>query len=261
MSARPERPLKVSVPDWMLGLTSNPEAVAMAQNLGFDGVEIALGKRPVNGHLAVDDDDTLTQYIDQWRTHQIGLVDVCLDILHVNCLMNDELARRWTVDGIRIANRLGVKVMLIPCAFQCGPVGRQIDDLGDVLRELAPDAEKAGVTFGIEDFLAAEDNVRVMNRARSDAVKVFYDVGNSDEHGYDVVREIRRLGRERICMLHLKDGKNFLGEGRIDFPQVIRAIRDIGYQGYLSLETPIPNGPMADGMRRNLAYIRALLGD
>lgn len=250
---------KISVPDWMLRLTSKPEAVALSEELGFEGLEVALGKRPVNGHLAVDDNDVLTQYVDQWRTHQIAFVDVCLDVLHVNCLMNDELGKRWTLDGIRLAQRLGVKVMLLPCVFTCGPIGAQVDLLGDVLRELSPHAEKAGVIFGIEDFLSAEDNIRLLTRSKSAAVKVFYDVGNSNEQGYDVVKEIRWLGKDRICMFHLKDGQNFLGEGRIDFPEVIRAIKDIGYQGFLSLETPVPSGSLPDAMRRNLAYIRGLI--
>lgn len=113
--------------------------------------------------------------------------------------MNDELGKRWTLDGIRLAQRLGVKVMLLPCVFNCGPVGAQIDALSDALKELSPHAEKAGVVFGIEDFLSAEDNARLMKRAKFDAGKVFYDFGNSNEQGYDVVKEIRHLGRDRIC--------------------------------------------------------------
>jgi L-ribulose-5-phosphate 3-epimerase len=85
-------------------------------------------------------------------------------------------------------------------------------------------------------------------------------VGNSDAHGFDVVKEIRWLGTDRICMFHLKDGDSFLGQGRINFPEVIRAIFEIGYKGYLSLETTIASGSLEDGMRRNLAYVRSLVG-
>jgi L-ribulose-5-phosphate 3-epimerase len=252
--------LKISVPDWSIKKAGTVDSVALAASLGFQGVEIALGRPPVDNRLPLDRDELLSQYLEQSRAHHVGLVDVCLDILHRDCLKSSELARQWVVDAIRIAGKLGVRTILMPCAFKCGPVGAEIDHLGDVLKELAPHAEKAGVVFGLEDFLSAEDNVRVMERSKSDAVKVFYDVGNSDEHGFNVIQEIRWLGRERICMVHLKDGQSFLGQGRIDFPGVIRAISDIGYHGYLSLETPVASGPLEDGMRRNLSYIRGLLG-
>jgi sugar phosphate isomerase/epimerase len=257
--ARKSLSLKVSVPDWTIKKASVIESVALAATLGFAGVEVALGRKPVDNRLPLDNDELLAQYLAESRRHGIGLVDVCLDILHVNCLKNDELAKKWVTDAIRIAGKLNVRAILMPCAFKCGPAGAEIDNLADVLKELAPHAEKAGVVFGMEDFLSAEDNVRMIERAKSHAVKVFYDVGNSNDHGFDVVKEIRWLGKDRICMIHLKDGQNYLGEGKINFPEVIHAITDIGYQGYLSLETPIPTGPLEDGMLRNLAYIRGLL--
>jgi sugar phosphate isomerase/epimerase len=251
--------LRITVPDWTIKKNGTVESVTLAKQLGFAGVELSLGRIPVDNHLALDREDLLAQYLEQSRAQGIHLVDVCLDVLHRNCLMNDELARRWVMDGIRIAGRLGVRTILMPCAFKCGPAGAEIDRLADVIRELAPHAEKAGVVFGLEDFLSAEDNVRIIERSGSNAVKVFYDVGNSDAHGFDVVKEIRWLGNSRICTIHLKDGQDFLGQGRIDFPEVIRALADIGYQGYLSLETPIPSGSLDEGMRRNLAYISGLL--
>ena len=53
---------------------------------------------------------------------------------------------------------------------------------------------------------------RIMERAGSPAVKVYYDVGNSSAGGFDVVKEIRWLGAQRICQMHLKDNPHYLGE-------------------------------------------------
>ena len=36
--------------------------------------------------------------------------------------------------------------------------------VGDALREIAPEAEKAGVILGLENTISAEDNVRIMDR-------------------------------------------------------------------------------------------------
>ena len=83
--------------------------------------------------------------------------------------------------------------------------------------------------LGLEDTISAEDNVRIMERAGSPAIKVYYDVGNSTGGGFDVVKEIRWLGAPRICQMHLKDNPHYLGEGPIDFPAVMKAITDIGF--------------------------------
>ena len=89
-------------------------------------------------------------------------------------------------------------------------------------------------------------------------MRVFYDVGNSTNAGFDPVAEIRWLGKSRIAEIHLKD-KGYLGEGKIDFPAVLSAIADIGYEGFADLETSSPSGSVENDMRRNLAFLRDLI--
>ena len=129
--------------------------------------------------------------------------------------------------------------------------------MGDALKELGPDAEKAGITLGLEDTISAKDNVRIMERSKSPAVKTYYDVGNSTQNGFNVVEEIRWLGKDRICEMHLKDNPHYLGEGTINFPAVIEAMAAIGFAEWAQLETDSPKGVVPD-MHRNLAYIRGL---
>jgi len=136
----------------------------------------------------------------------------------------------------------------------------EMDYVGDALKELAPEAEKAQVILGLEDTISAEDNVRIMDRAQSKAGLVYYDVGNSTGAGFDVVKEIRWLGGQRICQIHLKDNPHYLGEGKIDFKAVLQAIADIQFKGFANLETSAPSKSVEQDMRRNLQYIRALMG-
>jgi sugar phosphate isomerase/epimerase len=134
-----------------------------------------------------------------------------------------------------------------------------MDYVGDALREVAPAAEKAGVTLGLEDTISARDNVRIMERTKSPAVLTYYDVGNSTKNGFSVVEEIRWLGAPRICEVHLKDNPHFLGQGTIDFPAVVDALADIGFSQWAQLETECPTGSVEKDMARNLAYIRGVM--
>ena len=134
----------------------------------------------------------------------------------------------------------------------------EMDRVGDILREVAPAAEKSGVILGLEDTNSAKENVRIMERSKSPAVLNYYDVGNSTKGGYEVVQEIRWLGGERICEVHLKDNPHYLGEGSIDFKAVIDALADIGFNGWAQLETDCPISVEAD-MHRNLKFVRGLI--
>src|SRR5216683_827308 len=250
----------IGVTDWNLQQTGKLEALTLAKSLGFDGVQISLGRKPVDDKLPLDDAEVQAQYLQKSRQDGIALDGTCLDILHVNYLKNDKLGQRWVSDGIGITRKLGARVMLLPF-FGKGALTThaEMDYVGDALKELAPEAEKAQVILGLEDTISAEDNVRILDRVKSKSTLVYYDVGNSTGAGFDVVKEIRWLGKARICQIHLKDNPHYLGEGRIDFPAVMQAIADIGFQGFANLETTAPSKSVEQDMRRNLQYIRGLM--
>jgi L-ribulose-5-phosphate 3-epimerase len=253
-------PLRIGVTDWNLDLTADPAAVGKAAQLGFEGVQISLGRKIVGGKMPLDNPDLIARYPALARQYAISLDATCLDRLHDNGLKSDPLAPKWVNDAIRLTKALGIKVILLPFF---GPWAlkspQEMAHVGDALRELAPEAERAGVILGVEDTISAEDNVRIMERSRSSAVLVYYDVGNSTRAGFDVVKEIRWLGKQRICQFHFKDNPHYLGEGTIQFAPVIEAIKDIGWSGWANLETDAHPGSLDADMRRNLSYIRKIV--
>ncbi len=251
---------ELGVTDWNLRLAGKLEAVALAARVGFAGVQVSLGRKPENNKLPLDNDALIAQYKAEAKKQQIKLMGTCLDILHVNYLKNDKLGAKWVADSIPITKKLGIKVILLPF-FGKGALDTQADKdyVGDVLRDIAPEAEKQGIILGLEDTISAEDNVRIVDRSRSKAVLTYYDIGNSTRNGFDPVKEIRWLGKKRICQIHLKDNPGYLGEGKIDMPAVLKAMRDINYDAYAVLETDSPSKNIEADMKRNLTYLLKLL--
>ena len=125
-------------------------------------------------------------------------------------------------------------------------------------RELAPEAEKAGVILGFENTSSGKDKLYAADKVQSKAFRIWYDIGNSTYRGYDVPAEIRALGRERICAFHIKD-KGYLGEGTVNVAVALKAIDDIGFRGDAMLETGSPSGDPEADARRNLVYLRGLM--
>lgn len=259
--ARAAGPLWIGVTDWNLRLGANPEALPLAAQLGFEGVQISFGRRIAGDKMPADNPETVARYLRLSAENRIPIDATCVDRLHDNGLKDDKLAVKWVLDSIRLTRALGAKALLLPFfgdrAIRDENEGNAV---GDILRDIAPEAEKAGVALGLEDTISAEANVRIMERSRSKNVQVYYDVGNSTQAGFDVVKEIRWLGRDRICQFHFKDNPGYLGEGRVPMPQVIEAIRAIGFTGYANLETDThPGSTVEADMRRNLAYVRRLM--
>ena len=252
--------LRIGVTDWNLHLGANPEAVPMAANLGFEGVQISFGRTLVDGKMPADNADVIARYLALSRQYKIPIDGTCVDKLHDNGLKSDPLAPKWVLDSIRLTKALDSKVLLLPFFGRWALQTKQeMDYVGDALRELAAEATKAGVILGLEDTISAEDNVRIMERSQSPSVLVYYDVGNSTVAGFDPVKEIRWLGKSRICQFHLKDNPHYLGEGSIQFLPIMRAIRDIQFSGYANLEADAPSKQLEADMRRNLAFIRNVM--
>ncbi|MBX3277924.1 MAG: sugar phosphate isomerase/epimerase [Acidobacteria bacterium] len=248
---------RIGVTDWNLRLTAKPESVALAKKIGFDGVQISIGRQ-----MQLKDPALQQAFHDASKREQLPLASVCLDILHVNGLKSDPLGQRWVAESIPIAKAMGVGVILLPFFGKWALTTQaEMDYVGDALREIAPEAEKTGVILGLENTISARDNARIMQRSKSRAVLTYYDVGNSTIAGFDIIEEIGWLGRDRICEVHLKDNPNMLGAGKINFRAVIDALAAIGYEQWAHLETDSPSGSVERDMATNLKFIRDMAAD
>ena len=97
--------------------------------------------------------------------------------------------------------------------------------------------------------------------------KVYYDTGNSRYYGNrDICKEIRTLG-DRICEFHAKEierqGKrvvgHMLGQGKIDFREVRKAIDDIQYSGWIQVEIEgVRPQKLIPGCRADYKYLRSV---
>jgi len=257
-AAKSKVKFKVGVTDWNLKLEDKVESIALAKSLGFDGVQVSIGK-VTEDKLPLSDPTLQKTFLDESKRVGLPIESLCLEMLHRNYLKSDPLGQRWVADCIPIAKAMGVRVVLLPF-FGKGALETtaEMDKVGDILKEVAPAAERSGVILGLEDTISARDNVRIMERSKSPAVLTYYDVGNSTKGGFNVVEEIRWLGGKRICEVHLKDNPHYLGDGTIDFKGVIDALADIGFDGWAQLETDCPVSVDAD-MRRNLKFVRELI--
>jgi sugar phosphate isomerase/epimerase len=256
--------LRLSACDWSLRVRGDVKAVQVAKTVGLDGLEISTGDAADT--LAIASPELRQQYKAAMTDTGIVASSVAMGLLNNYPLASDPRGPAWLEQTIAATADLGAKVTLL-AFFGKGDLLTKAKQLrtGDVdvvvgrLKEAAVQAEKAGVILGLENTLSGRDNAAIIERVGSSAVQVYYDVGNSTYNRYDVPAEIRDL-KDLICQFHFKDGKYFLGEGRVDMKAVAEAIHTIDYEGWIVLETSLPSKDRDADFKRNAAFVRDLMG-
>jgi len=244
------------------------EAFARAGELGFDGLELDVGAEYRDTPLWTA---AGRRQVAAWAQPGAELSSVCIGALwtHSFGAADPEVrarAREVTLNTIEACAELGARWILVPVtpgeeATEAEGVARWIEGV----RACAPAAAQHGVTLALENVgrgyaQSAEGLLTIARGVDSPWVRAYYDFGNGLSLGNDPVAEIRMLGGEWIAVLHAKDpGGQVLGEGRLDFDAVAAAVREIGYDGYIVLETPATDDPAAAG-QHNLRFLRERFG-
>jgi len=253
-----QRRFSIGACDWSLGMRGKTDALTIAKGLGLDGVQVSMGS--VDDDLKLRRADVQQAYRDAAAATGVQIGGVALDVMNQVPYKSDPRTEQWVSDSIDVARAFGVRAILL-AFFDKGDLRDDAAGQAEVvarLKRVAPKAEKSGVTLGIESWLSATDLMRMLDAIGSANVRVYYDLANSTQMGYDVLAEIRQLDRERICEFHAKENGYLLGQGRINFPAVRRALDDIDYRGWLQIEGAVPKGqPIVESYQQNVRFMRA----
>jgi sugar phosphate isomerase/epimerase len=250
---------KIGACDWSLRARQTPEAFAVAREIGLDGVEVSFSEP--GSKFDLRDPAVRGQYQASARKHRQEIASLAMGVLNQVPYASDPRTEQWVSDVVDVMPRVGVTCCLL-AFFGNGDIqgdrGKQ-DEVIRRLKKVAPRAETAGVVLGIESWMNADEHLRILDAVDSPAVKVYYDVANMTTRGYDVGREIRQLGKDRICQMHMKENGQLLGRGKVDFARVKEAVEDIGYHGWLILEgATVPDKSLIECYKINLAFLREL---
>lgn len=253
-----QRGFKIGVCDWMTGKGGDPAVMDFCAELRLDGAMISFGAPGDKFDLRKAENRQL--YAAACRKNNTAVASLGMGVLNNVPYKSDPRTEEWVSDSIDVSAAMGTNVVLL-AFFGKDDLKNDAAGTAEVVRRLkrvAPKAEKAGVYLGIESWLSADEHLRIIESVGSPAVKVYYDVGNSFKMGYDIYKEIRRLGTKNICEFHAKDysGKLF-GQGEIDFWEVRRAMDEIGYRGWLQLEGPQPFG-LVRSYRHDRNFLKAV---
>ena len=91
-TTKPGVKFKIGVTDWNLKHEGKLEAVALAKSLGFDGVQVSIGKG--TDSLPLADPALQKAYLGESKRVGLPVESLCLEVLHRNFLKSDPLGAR-----------------------------------------------------------------------------------------------------------------------------------------------------------------------
>lgn len=113
------------------------------------------------------------------------------------------------------------------------------------VRKAIPHAEQAGVKIAIEtvwnDFITKpEQLVKYVDQFDTPTVGAYFDISNMIKYGVPPAQWIRQLGKRMLKFdfkgYHVKNGWVDISEGSEDWPEVLKALAEVGYHGWATAE-------------------------
>jgi hexulose-6-phosphate isomerase len=239
----------------------------VAAQIGFEGVELGVGEN--YGDTKLWKSGGRLELKKSSDDFGVAIASICLhSYWRFSFASNEEAIRRRASEiaeqAAFVASEVGARNILVPVtsAEKAGPDearSRWVQGM----RSCASRAESFGVIYALENVgqpfaETGKQLALIIDEIDSPAVKAYYDPGNAVYHGLDPITDIKILG-ERISQVHMKDpGGELLGDGKMDIKSVVKALKDIGYEGWIILETPATGDPIGAG-KKNLEFMRKLL--
>jgi len=254
--------LSIGACDWSIGKSSDPAAFEVARQIGLKGLMVNIGN--LNNDLHLRKKEVQQTFLDASRDSGVEISSVALAELNGIPYKSDPRTIEWVRDSIDVAKALGVPVVLL-AFFEKNDLRNDAKGKEEVirrLREVMPRAEQVGITLGIESYLDAREHMEIIDKVGSPNLKVYYDFRNTADAGYDTIKEFKKLGKDRICELHIKENGFLLGKGTLDWKEIFKAIKDTGYigDGWAQIEGAIPDGAeMMSSYKHNLAYLKSII--
>ena len=247
------------------------ESFALASHYGCDGIEV---------HLRDPHDVDWEEIVELSRRNSMPVTTLGtgmaagmdgLTFTDVNAEVRVRAVAR-VKEHIQLAARLGSAVTI---GVLNGNLGDNVAEAAQrrehhlaCLKECCHAAAEVGVSLLLEplnryecDWLNTTENaLSVIEQLGTPNVKYLADTYHMNIEEVNIAASIRRAGSS-LGYVHLVDSNRCgPGQGHLPFGEVLNALKDVGYDGYLSFEC-LPKPDAERAIKNSLSYIKELLAD
>ena len=231
-----------------------PEAIRRLHRFGYQGIEIWGGRPHMYRHDLDAELDGIKALLDECEMTVPNFIPAQFRYPSILCSSNESVrcdSVRYIEDAIDNALRIGApSVSLCAGMTLCGEsVDQGWGNLRQSIVELLDYTDKTDLVLLIEPAHKAEstliltvaDGLRMIREIGSERLGVCLDTGHAHVNGEDLAQVVGSLGGVPLHV-HIDDNKGdndahlIPGEGSIDYAPFVRALREIHYRGFVSVE-------------------------
>jgi sugar phosphate isomerase/epimerase len=243
-----------------------PSACAKAKEIGFDAVEIF---PPEPGAIEAGD---LRKLLSEhklslaavgtgagWVKHKLLLTDPNPD--------QRKRAKDFIRGIIDFAGKFGAPTIIGSMQGRWGGDvirERGLEQLAEAVGELGDHAKQYRVPLLFEPLNRYESNfistvdagLELLKKSGSEDVRLLCDLFHMNIEEQDIAASLRRAGKN-VGHIHLADSnRRAAGGGHTDFAPIAKALRDIGYNGFVSAEAMAGSGGPEEAAKMTMAAFR-----
>lgn len=234
---------QIGVCDWMVLKRQKLGEFKLAKELGCDGIEMDMGGL---GKRNSFDNKMRDPKMVRLFKHTADSFGIKVGAVAMSGFYGQSFAKkeswRWLIqDCLNTMDAMGAKVAFLPL----GGCGNNWTDSLQLrrqivwrLHEIGEMAKARGMVIGIDTPLDAEGNIKLLDEINSDGIKIFYKFQTAIENKRDIAKEIKTLGKDRICAIHASntDGVWLRNDKAVKMKKIKKALDKAGWSGWLFVE-------------------------
>lgn len=234
---------QIGVCDWMVLKRQKLGEFKLAKELGCDGIEMDMGG--LGNRNSFDNKMRDPKMVCLFK-HTADSFGIKVGAVAMSGFYGQSFAKkeswRWLIqDCLNTMDAIGAKVAFLPL----GGCGNNWTDSLQLrrqivwrLHEIGEMAKARGMVIGIDTPLDAEDNIKLLDEINSDGIKIFYKFQTAIENKRDIAKEIKTLGKDRICAIHASntDGVWLRNDKAVKMKKIKKALDKAGWSGWLFVE-------------------------
>lgn len=235
---------QVGVCDWMVLKRQKLGEFQLAKELACDGIEMDMGGL---GKRELFDNKMRNPLEADFFKQTADSLGIRIGAIAMSGFYGQDLTTRDNYlalldDCLETMDRMGgVKVAFLPLGG-CGN-GWTADkakrkEVITRLHAIGEAAKARGKVVGIDTPLDAVGNLKLLKDIKSDGIAIFYKWQTIIEHGWDIVKDMKKLGAKNICAIHASntDSLWLRNDPAINVPLIKQTLDEMNWSGWLFVE-------------------------
>ncbi len=241
------------------------EPLGRIKREGFDGVEVFLWR------LSREQREKATGNLVK-LTRELGLpvsdIGGGPSLVDLGLPQESEKAIALGEDFLNLAHEVGTKISLVP-SFRAPPEAKRdevLSQAGESLKKLDRTARNLGVYLTIEPLNRYETNLlasmagtaEYIDGLRTEMVRLMADLYHMSIEEASTPEALRTASKHLVHMHVSENHGGYPGTGTINYGEVFRVLKAVGYDGFMSIEWHRAMEDTIEAYGKALPFLKAL---